>query len=129
MAANSIIRLTTAAAILIALWMAAPESVLAHHSYSVYDRSKQTTLSGTIVEVSYANPHVNVRIDTGERVWRLDMPGPRRLRTRGLTTEVLQVGRTLEVLGWPHRNGSADFAPVRIVIDGRAFEIRQDGGR
>ena len=70
-------RLGAAAIVLGWVWAAVPERVLAHHSYSVYDSNKPTTLSGKIVEVAYQNPHVNVRLDTGDRVWRLDMPGPR----------------------------------------------------
>jgi hypothetical protein len=119
--------LMMAAFIVSGLRVAAPQLLLAHHSYSIYDSTKPISLTGKIVGVSYQNPHVNVQVDTGERVWRLDMPGPRRLRSRGLTPEVLQVGRTLEVLGWPHRNGSADFAPVQMTVEGRTFEIRRQG--
>jgi hypothetical protein len=103
--------------------------VLAHHSYSIYDSTKPMTLNGTIVDVSFQNPHVYVSVNAGDKVWRLDMPGPGRMRSRGLTPEVLAVGRTLEVLGWPHRRGNADFAPVSMTIDGKTFEIRRNGGR
>ena len=125
--AIGVVRVAVIAAVLGSLLAAAAQPVLAHHSYSVYDSSKRMTLSGKIVGVAFQNPHVNVSLDTGERVWRLDMPGPRRLTARGLTTEILQVGRTLEVVGWPNRSGSADFAPVQMTVGGNTFEIRREG--
>lgn len=99
-------------------------AAVAHHSYSVYDSSTSVTLTGVIREVTYEHPHVDVRLDVQGRIWMLDLPAPSRARARGLTPEFLQIGRTITVVGWPHRNGTPELAPTQITFEGTTIRVR-----
>lgn len=97
---------------------------LAHHSYGVYDSSNPVTLTGVIRDVTYEHPHVELRLDVQGRMWTLDLPAPSRARARGLTPEFLQIGRTITVVGWPHRNGTPELAPTQITFEGTTIRVR-----
>lgn len=96
----------------------------AHHSYSLYDSSNAVTLTGVIRTVTFEHPHVDARLDVQGQVWMLDLPAPSRARARGLSPEFLQVGRTITVVGWPHRNGTPELAPTQITFEGSTIRIR-----
>jgi hypothetical protein len=98
--------------------------VTAHHSYSVYDSSNPITVTGVIREVVYEHPHVEVRLEAQGRTWLLDLPAPSRAQARGLTREFLQIGRTITVVGWPHRDGRSEMAPARITFEDTTIQLR-----
>ena len=110
-------------------------SAAAHHSYgAAYDATNPVTVTGSIHELSYTNPHILVYLEVpgtedGEvpaRVYVLDMPAPSRAQNMGLTPEVLQVGTPLTVVAWPSRTNDVDLAPSQITFDesGQTVRIR-----
>lgn len=101
--------------------------VSAHHSYSSnYDSSKPQTVTGVIQEVSYASPHITMRLATlgsSKQTWVVDLPPPARAERRGLTQSFLKVGATATVEGWPARDGDNELGAVRITIGDRAVQL------
>jgi uncharacterized protein DUF6152 len=63
--------------------------VAAHHAMVMYDRVTTLTLTGTVVELQWTNPHVfllvNGRTDEADEaaVWRLETSGPANLTRQG----------------------------------------------
>jgi Family of unknown function (DUF6152) len=61
----------------------------AHHAMVMYDRTRVQTLTGTVVELQWTNPHVfllvNGKVDEAEEagVWRLETSGPANLTRQG----------------------------------------------
>lgn len=98
---------------------------LAHHSYSVYDSERVVTLNGVIREVKFEHPHVEAMLDVEGKIWRLDLPSPSRAVARGLTQDLLRVGKTVSVQGWPHRGGALELAPVEVTIEGTTIRLRR----
>lgn len=96
----------------------------AHHSFSIYDRTT-ITLTGVIRETLFEHPHVHVRIDVQGLIWLLDLPSPSLAITRGLTPEFLTVGRTITVVGWPHREGKPEMAPMLITYENTTIRLRR----
>lgn len=93
--------LRAAAACLLAL----PVPVLAHHSQAEYDRSRTVEIQGEIVEVFWRNPHVLVKVaatENGRRtVWELEGSSVSSQLRRGLSGDMLQVGDSVRVAGYP----------------------------
>jgi hypothetical protein len=61
----------------------------AHHAMVMYDRTRTETLTGTVVELQWTNPHVfllvNGRITEADEagLWRLETGGPANLTRQG----------------------------------------------
>ena len=70
--------------------------LLAHHSGS-YDREHPITMTGTVTEFLYMNPHVRVRFDVKDENgvvsnWTLECGPPRGLFKAGWNKEALKPG-------------------------------------
>jgi hypothetical protein len=85
----------------------------AHHSFPAqYDADKPVTLTGTITNVEWTNPHIFIYIDvtdegTGEVVnWALELGGPNTLLRLGWKRDSLEQGDVITVEGSLARDGS-----------------------
>jgi hypothetical protein len=84
--------------------------VAAHHSGTMFDRSKTMTIKGTVVELRWVNPHVSVLIkgivDDGktEEEWLMEMTSPGNLvRAGGWSRNAVKAGDEVIV----------EFSPLR----------------
>ncbi len=117
---------TLAAVALAAGWLLAGPA-LAHHGWTNYDEKKTLTLTGAIVETSYSNPHGTIRLTVKEkeaRTWEAVLAPPSRMRSRGLTPEMLTVGATVTVIGYPHREKTDELRAERITVGDKTIELR-----
>jgi hypothetical protein len=96
----------------------------AHHGWSEYNTDKPLQLSGTIQEAGYVQPHGWVRIKSGDKTWIVVLAPPGRMESRGLTKEMLSVGGTASVYGYPHRSKADEMRAERITIAGKTTELR-----
>lgn len=95
----------------------------AHHSFPAqYDASKPVTLTGTVTNVEWTNPHIFIYIDvedeeTGEAVnWALEMGGPNALLRLGWKRDSLKPGDLITVEGSLARDGSNLANATSIVM-------------
>ena len=104
--ASSALARALASAALVAL--AAP--AFAHHSVPVnFDQSKEITITGTLTEAKWINPHSRFRLDVkqddGMTVeWLVEMGAVNTMRRAGFEIEKFAVGDTLTIIGWPGRD-------------------------
>lgn len=110
---------TTAGAVLSALTMTAS----AHHGWTGY-AEELASLSGSIAEASYSNPHASMTLKTSDKVWKIVLAPPSRMQTRGLTKEMLNPGEQVSVEGYPNKTDSNELRAERIVIAGKTIELR-----
>jgi hypothetical protein len=84
---------------------------LAHHSNSAYQVDKIITLTGTVKEWQWSNPHtwlyLTVRAEDGtEQEWAVEGRAPGVLRRAGWDSAILQPGETVTVHASPSKNGA-----------------------
>ena len=96
---------------IIFLLLSSPSAALPHHSNAEYDRDHQSTLKGTVVEVKWANPHVQILFEVksragGRQRWIGEGPSPSQMIENGWMKETLRPGDRITVVGNPPRNGS-----------------------
>ncbi len=111
---------------LIASWLATA-SALAHHGWSQYDANKALNLTGVIKEAGYSNPHGLIRLQVdGEngKTWLAVLAPPSRMSSRGLSQEMLKLGTTATVVGYPHRELADEIRAERVTIGGKTVELR-----
>jgi hypothetical protein len=83
--------------------------LIAHHSLSDYDSSRQTKVDGTIAQFQFVNPHpfliLDVRDSNGSvQQWRLEMDNRGELTDAGITKDTLKFGDRIVVSGNPGRS-------------------------
>ena len=82
---------------------------LAHHSFAMFDQTKQMTLEGTVREFQWTNPHSFIELDVpnGGRVqhWSIELNSPNNLTRQGWRRTSLKAGERISVRIAPLRNG------------------------
>jgi hypothetical protein len=83
----------------------------AHHSHANYNTNEFTTLSGTITEVAWTNPHVWINMDVADaqgrsQKWALEGGSPTALMRGGWQRDSMKPGDKLSVRCHRVRDGS-----------------------
>lgn len=91
-----------------------------HHSGAMFDSAKEQTLSGTIAEFNWVNPHssfkVNVKAaDGSDVVWAIEMNAPQNLVRQGWKRTTLN-GDKVSVVVHPLRDGKPGGSFVAITL-------------
>lgn len=99
---------------LAALLLASP--ALAHHGFAGrYDEEHPITVTGTVVEVQFLNPHAFIFFDVKDKSgatqrWQAELGGAGQLnRTEGWTRTTLKAGDKITIIGPQNKNGSGDM--------------------
>jgi hypothetical protein len=82
----------------------------AHHGMSSFDTNSPITLTGTVTNVEWINPHVIVQMDVRDaggkvEAWLVQAGSPNAMLRRGLIVQTLKPGVLLAVAGYPPRAG------------------------
>jgi len=102
-------RLVRCAFIAIAAMLTAG-SVLAHHSFAMFDQSKTVTLQGTVKDFRWSNPHVFIQLlvkneDGVDEEWSIEMTSPEHLVRVGWKPVTLKPGDKVTLNIHPMRDG------------------------
>jgi len=108
----------------------------AHHGTNVsYDPTKEVTLTGTVTEFVFTNPHSRMFWDVkgpdGTTVnWGGELHSIALLTRSGWTRNTLHVGDTVTVRGYPSRAGTPFMVVQEVKLNGKSFfrDLPQQGG-
>jgi Family of unknown function (DUF6152) len=94
----------------LAVAVATTATAYAHHSGSMFDRSKMVTLEGTVKEYQFQNPHVWIEIlvpgTAGEPVqWSIEGETRATMSRIGLPNSALKPGDKVTIHAHPLRDG------------------------
>ena len=108
------------ALIVATLLLAMPTIGAAHHSFASFDRSKQVTLTGTIKDFQWTNPHawIQVVVADGDRQteWGVECGSPNMMARTGWKRDALNPGDSVTVIVNPLLDGRPNGALVRITM-------------
>lgn len=91
----------------------------AHHTYvKKYDSAKKLTLSGTVENVRFSNPHIFFTLETAKGSWTIETESIAVAKAKGLTTTHLKSGAKATVTGWAARGGGAELGLATISFPG-----------
>ena len=108
--------------LLVGSLLAAPPSVVAHHSFAaMYDANKPIRIVGKLTRIDWTNPHSYFFVDVTDakgRVnnWTIEGAGPGALSRRGFNRGDIKLGDTLIVQGYLARSGAR-------IVDGRLVTL------
>ncbi len=99
----------------------------AHHSPILFDRTQKVTLTGTVAEFAWMNPHASIQLDVpnasgGVDRWGVEMNSPNNLVKDGWKSTLLKAGDKVTVVVNPLRSGEHGGIFVSIKLaDGRVL--------
>lgn len=99
----------------------------AHHSFSMFDLQKQVTVTGTVKQFQWTNPHAYIQLVSKDAAgkdveWSMEMGAPMYLYARGWRPGTLKAGQRITVVLNPLRNGKPGGV-VRDVTDANGKAI------
>ena len=102
----------------------------AHHSMAGYERTKTVTVTGTVKQFKWANPHSWIEFEApndkgGVTVWNAEMTAPGVLVRAGWKSTILKPGDKVTIVGRPLLTGEPGLLFVSVTLpDGRTLTER-----
>ena len=92
------------------VWLGAGAAATAHHSPSMFDQQQKKSVSGTVREFQWSNPHCYVQLLVRnakgvEEEWSFEMGAPTYLYGRGWRPSTLKAGDVIHISYAPLRRG------------------------
>lgn len=112
----------------LAIFATVTAPALAHHSAANYDLSTEVTVSGTVVEWIWQNPHCVLRFDAKNdsgvaRTWAGEVQNPTTMTARGWSRRMFNDGEAVTVSLHPERTGAPIGLITKVVLtDGTTFD-------
>ncbi|HZP33042.1 MAG TPA: DUF6152 family protein [Candidatus Acidoferrales bacterium] len=106
-------RLFAVTAVAASLLVCAP--LFAHHGFAGrYDEDHPVTVSGTVVELQFMNPHSFIIFENKDAAgkterWQAELGSANLLAREGWTRATLKAGDHITIIGPQNKNGSADL--------------------
>lgn len=100
---------------------------LAHHSFTMFDTTKAITITGTVTEFQWTNPHSYIEIDVPDesgaiKHWAIEMGSPSILQQSGWKFSNLKKGDKTTLVINPLKDGRpGGFLNTATLPDGRVL--------
>lgn len=102
---------------------------LAHHSFAMFDKDHPATITGTVKQLNWSNPHIalmvyrDVKPGEAPQLWTFESGSPGNLTRAGWTRQSLQPGDKVQVQYQPLRDGgnAGEVNKVTQLATGKVF--------
>ena len=94
--------------------------MFAHHGGAQYDTKHLVTMTGTVTEYMFTNPHVQIHFDVKDETgntekWIAETASPQRLFTFGWNAKTLKSGDKITVTGAQLKDGQKIVTVIKVV--------------
>jgi len=114
-------------ALVIAGIVAGAGTLMAHHSFAMFDQSKTLTLTGSVTSFEWTNPHAYIEVDVpeesgGVKHWSIELGSPSILQQSGWKFSDLKRGYKVTMRINPLRSGQPGGFLLQVTLpDGRTL--------
>ena len=114
--------------VLAALWLVwSAATVLAHHSFAMFDHTRTMTLKGEVTKFQWTNPHALLELDVpgtnGVRHFTLELTSINMMQRLGWRSTDIKAGDKVTAVMAPLVNGEAGGLLLEITLpDGKRLE-------
>ncbi len=103
------------------LALLASASAFAHHSFAMFDQSKQLTLKGTVREFQWTNPHAWIHLDVPNQAggldsWQVELNSPNNLKRQGWKSTSLKAGDAVTLMLNPLKDGTKGGLFIAVTL-------------
>jgi len=108
--------------------LVAAAPVLAHHSFSMFEMTKDVAYKGTVLEYKWVNPHVHLTLqvdsDSGDRstvgTWDMEGASTNIMARQGWSRATFNAGDKVTVVAHPLKDGSKGASMFYVILpDGK----------
>ena len=112
--------------------------VFAHHSFAMFDQTREVTLVGTVKEFQWTNPHsfIHVEVPAGPNsgTWDIELNSPNNLKRQGWRADSIKSGDKVTLRANPLRDLGDHKGGLFVAItlpDGTTLgdQTRVEGGK
>jgi hypothetical protein len=101
--------------------------VLAHHSHAMFDHTKEESVTGTVTNFDFRNPHVGLYLDvenSGKKLnYWVEMSNVQNMIRRGIGHGTFKPGDKVTVRLHPLKDGRPGGNYIQVVAaDGKTYE-------
>jgi hypothetical protein len=94
---------------------------LAHHSFAMFDQSRLVSLTGTISEFQWTNPHAFIHISVpnsagAPTLWQVELNSPNNLKRQGWKATSIRAGERVTLVLNPLKDGSRGGLFVAVTL-------------
>jgi Family of unknown function (DUF6152) len=103
-------------------------SLSAHHGQAGYNTTETVTVSGTVSDFQFVNPHsivsLDVKDDKGEKQgWQGELTSPNHLIRAGWTATSLKPGDQVTMAGFRAKSGANSMWITKISVNGEEMKM------
>jgi hypothetical protein len=119
-------RKRTVAAVVVMVLLAS-HRLPAHHGQAAYDMTKSVTVTGTITEFQFVNPHCillfDVKTEKGAtEQWQGELTSPNRLLRAGWNAQTVKAGDRITLTGSRAKSGAPSLYITKAIINGQELK-------
>ena len=97
---------------------AAAVPATAHHAFVMFDKKKETTLTGTVKAFENTNPHAMITVETAQgKDWIVQSESPLVLDKAGINDSTLMKGEHVTVRVHPLKSGGAEGSLIELKTE------------
>ena len=98
--------------------------LLAHHGSAGYATGDSVTVSGTVTDFKFVNPHCIVSLDVKDekgqvQKWQGELTSPNHLIRAGWNSESLKPGDKIVITGWRAKSGANSLWITKTTVNGQ----------
>jgi hypothetical protein len=103
-------------------------SLFAHHGQAGYNTTETVTVSGSVSEFQFVNPHsivnLDVKDDKGQtQTWQGELTSPNHLIRAGWTATTLKPGDMVTMAGFRAKSGANSMWITKISVNGEDLKM------
>ena len=103
--------------------LALPAAAAAHHGWG-WTQEEESRLTGTIVSISFGNPHMHLQLRNERGTWEVDLSPPAVGRGSGFGPDAAKSGDRVILTGHRSREaGELAFKAETITVGGRTYDV------
>ena len=119
-----------AAICVLGLAVAAPAA--AHHSFAMFDTSREVVLEGVVRDFQWTNPHtwleIAVRDSSGKETdWAIEGASPNSLSRFGWKRTSIHAGDRVQAVIHPNKSGAIGGSLVKATVNGQVVGAQAAG--
>lgn len=99
----------------------AADPAFAHHSFAMFDSSKETSLQGTVKEFQWTNPHSFIELTAanetgGTDLYSIELNSPNNLKRQGWKSTSIKQGDKVTLVFNPLRDGRKGGLFIKVTL-------------
>lgn len=115
---------------LVATLLLASVTLSAHHGQAGYNTTETVTVSGSVSEFQFVNPHSIVNLDVKNdkgvaEAWQGELTSPNHLIRAGWTATTLKPGDQVTMTGFRAKSGANSMWITKISVNGEELKMGQ----